>query len=105
MFQTPGSLSVVSQAKSMKLRAYINSNRPIVNSKVVNNITSNPKGNDLNNIVNYINQENDEEDYALKKIMKSNYEKLVQDYSKTNKMWTDPDFPAEQKSFGLGKDF
>lgn len=104
MFQTPGSLSVVSQAKSMKLRAYINSNRPIANSKVINNITSNPKGNDLRNIVNYIDQEG-EEDYALKKIMKSNYEKLVQDYQKTNKMWTDPDFPAEQRSFGLGKDF
>lgn len=47
----------------------------------------------------------EEEDYALKKVMKSNYQRLVEEYQRTNKMWTDPDFPTEQKSFGLGRDF
>jgi len=35
--------------------------------------------------------------------MKSNYEKLVEEYAKSNRGWTDPDFPPEQKSFGLGR--
>lgn len=78
--------------------------KPISNSRVVNNISSNPKG-DLNAIVNHIETIGEEEDYALKKVMKSNYERLVEEYQRTNKMWTDPEFPTEQKSFGLGRDF
>ncbi len=36
--------------------------------------------------------------------MKSNYQKLIDEYAKSNKKWTDPDFPPNQKSFGVGKD-
>ncbi len=39
----------------------------------------------------------------MKKILKSDYERLIEEYSHTDKKWTDPDFPPEQKSFGLGR--
>lgn len=35
--------------------------------------------------------------------MKSDYELLVEEYGKTNKLFTDTDFPPEQKSFGIGR--
>lgn len=78
MFQSPRSLSVVSHSNAPKLRAFINPRAAINNSTTINNISS-EKGNkaNLNNIVNYIDSQNPDDDYALKKIMKSNYDKLV----------------------------
>jgi hypothetical protein len=104
MFQSPQEVSSVSEEKELKLNAYIRANRPINNSKIINTISGSNKGTDLNNIMNYLNVHQDEfNDFVLKKVMKSNYESLVEEYAKTNNKWTDPDFPPEQKSFGLGK--
>lgn len=58
----------------------------------------------LDQILNYIKTTNgDSDDFSLKKVLKSDYQRLLEDFSKTNKQWTDPDFPPEQKSFGLGR--
>jgi hypothetical protein len=54
--------------------------------------------------MNYLDSNKEEfTDFALKKVMKSDYELLVEEYGKTNKQYTDPDFPPEQKSFGIGR--
>ena len=39
-------------------------------------------------------------DYVKKKILKSNYEDLLDQYSGTNKKWSDPDFKPLQSSWG-----
>lgn len=58
----------------------------------------------LDQILNYIKTTTgDAEDFSLKKVLKSDYERLLEEYGKTNKTWTDPDFPPEQKSFGLSR--
>jgi hypothetical protein len=85
----------------VKLKAYIRANRPIMNSKIINGTGNNQEG-DLNNIMNYLNTHEFEE-FVLKRIMKSNYEVLIEEYRSKNKMWTDPDFPPEQRSFGIGR--
>lgn len=52
------------------------------------------EGVNLNTIMNYIETNKEEfADFALKKVMKSDFEMLVEEYGKTNKLWTDPDFP------------
>jgi hypothetical protein len=72
MFQTPQELSAISSEKEIKLKAYIQANRPISNSKVIKGTSE--KGTDLDNIMNYLNIHNQEfQDFVLKKIMKSNY--------------------------------
>jgi len=62
--------------------------------KVVNNITKTGKQPQLKATLNYVHTQIDElADFALKKIKKSNYEQLKQQHAKTNKKWTDPEFP------------
>lgn len=125
MFKTPQDLSVIShrdreeqrregmlrngrrpppQNNEVKLRAYVpmQANN---NARTIANISTNPKGNNINQIVNHLSAEGEEDDYSLKKVMKSNYERLIEEYKRSNKMWTDPEFPTEQRSFGLGRDF
>jgi len=56
--------------------------------------------------LNYVHTQIDEfADYALKKIKKSNYEQIKKQLAKSNKKWTDPDFPPEQRSYGTGRDY
>ena len=62
-----------------------------------------PKGK-LDNVMNFIKTHNSEfTDFVVKKILKSNYEKIVEEHANTSQKWTDPDFPPEQRSFGLGR--
>ena len=62
-----------------------------------------PKGK-LDNVMNFIKTHNSEfTDFVVKKILKSNYQNLVDQHAQSNKKWTDPDFPPEQRSFGLGR--
>ena len=57
----------------------------------------------LDQVLNHIKATNADEDFSLKKVLKSDYERLLEQYAKGNKNWTDPDFPPDQKSFGLGR--
>ena len=41
-----------------------------------------------------------QQDGVIKKILKSNYSKLVKDHQEKGGKWTDPDFPPEQSSIG-----
>jgi hypothetical protein len=92
MFKTPQSLSVLSHREreqpkkegllhnrrppphnnEVKLRSYVPM-RPNNNARTIANISANPKGNNINQIVNHLSAEGEDEDYALKKVMKSNY--------------------------------
>ena len=94
MFQTPQEQSGVSGDKEPKLKAYIRADRPITNSTTING--SAQDGNGLNNITNYLNVHHSGfQEFVLKRIMKSDYERLVDEYRDKNKVWTDPDFPPE----------
>lgn len=45
-----------------------------------------------------------EQDGVIKKILKSNYAKLVKTHQEKNTKWTDPDFPPDETSIGKGED-
>lgn len=78
MFQSPQEQSAVSEQKEMKLKAYIRANRPIINSKVISTTTAGEQGNDLDNIMNYLNTHHEDfQEFVLKRIMKSDYEALI----------------------------
>lgn len=36
---------------------------------------------------------NNQQHYSLKKVLKSNYEQLLDNFYNSNNKWTDPDFP------------
>jgi flagellar biosynthesis GTPase FlhF len=75
MFQNTEGQSTASGEGQMKLKAYIRANRPIANSTVVN---ADGKGNNLNDITDYLNVHHNEfQEFVLKRIMKSDYEKLI----------------------------
>lgn len=77
MFQTPQEQSEANGEKEVKLKAYIRADRPITNSTTIN--SSNEKGADINNIMNYLNtHHSDFQQFILKRIMKSDYEAIVE---------------------------
>ena len=45
-----------------------------------------------------------QQDGVIKKILKSNYAKLVKEHQDKNTKWTDPDFPPNEASIGKGDD-
>ncbi len=60
------------QTNEVKLRSYVPM-RPTNNARTIANISANPKGNNINQIVNHLSAEGEDDEYALKKVMKSNY--------------------------------
>ena len=43
-------------------------------------------------------------DGVIKKVLKSNYAKLVKEHQEKNTRWTDPEFPPDESSIGKGED-
>ena len=100
MYQTPHNQSEISMQGGPKLKSHAP-----MRGRVISNISKQGKQPKLKSVMNYATtQAHDLADYALKKIRKSNYGRLKEEYGHTNNKWTDPEFPPEQRSFGLGRE-